>query len=328
MVKEIKKMRTRMEEKLYEACEDYTDDMDKILKSWLRFEREHIQNNHCICGYKLQHQFYYINKYNSRVICLGSGCEKHIRPEPYIWGKDKIRDRKVNYLSSNLIDIGDYDLDQWCALNAGYYGHLYSKYVTAETISDLDELLLEVNDFTQYNNDNDWLGLHHLIELKTTSIKLEEQKKIQEEQKKIQEEQDNDDIRVINAMYENTEEPKELDKLSQRILNEFNHLPNSSELYKKVYEKKIRIYNKKDQEQRLKTIIKNKEKKRQQEIEENRLKEQENRLKEQEKKIKEERLQFEKQKEQDELDFQEEVRQSNKIVNKLPTKINQYFNKL
>ena len=314
MVKEIKKMRKRMEEKLYEACEDYTDDMEKILKSWWRFPREHIHNNHCICGHILKKQYYYINKYNSRVICLGWGCEKHIRPEPYIWGKDKKRDRRVNYLSSNLIDIGDYDLDQWCALNAGYYGHLYSKYVTAETISDLDELLLEVNDFTQYNNDNDWLGLHHLIEHKTEEIRFEEQKKIQEEQ-------DNNDINHINAMYEITEEPKELDKLSQRILNEFNHLPNSSELYRKVYEKKIKNINTKNEKRRLDTIIKNKEKKRQEEIIENR-------LKEQEKKIKEERLQFEKQKEQDELDFQEEVRQSNKIVNKLPTKINQYFNKL
>jgi len=324
MVKGDKKMRmrTRMEEKLYEACEDYTDDMDKILKSWLRFPREHIQNNHCMCGYKLKKQFYYINKYNSRVICLGSGCEKHIRPELYIWGKDKKRDRRVDYLSSNLIDIGDYDLDQWCALNAGYYGHLYSKYVIAETISDLDELLLEVDDFTEYHeNNNDWIGLYHLIELKTKSIKLEEQKKLQEEQKKIQEEKDNDDIMVINAMYENTENPEGLNELSIRILNEFNHLPNSDELYRKVYEKKIRIYNKKDQERRLKLILKNKEKKRQQEIIENR-------LKEQEKKIKEERLQLKKQKEQDELDFQEEVRQSNIIVNKSPNKINQYFNKL
>jgi len=74
------------------------------------------KDNHCLCGYKLKHQYYYYNKMTNKIICCGNGCKKHIDNHIgtikydndfvgdllYILGKDR---------------IVDYDLYEYCANN-------------------------------------------------------------------------------------------------------------------------------------------------------------------------------------------------------------------
>ena len=86
-------------------------------KEWgFLYKRERpTKDNHCLCGYKLKHQYYYYNKNTKKIICSGMECKKHI---------DEHRGNKKydNNFMSDLYAIGpnkiyDYDLESWCRDN-------------------------------------------------------------------------------------------------------------------------------------------------------------------------------------------------------------------
>ena len=73
------------------------------------------KDNHCLCGYKLKHQYYYYNKNTKKIICAGMECKKHIDEHRgnRKYDIDFIRD--VCYLGTE--SVGDYDLQSWCKGN-------------------------------------------------------------------------------------------------------------------------------------------------------------------------------------------------------------------
>ena len=73
-----------------------SNNWEQAIKEWgflWKKERDN-RDNHCLCGTKLKHQYYYYNKNTKKIICCGMECKKHI-------------DSK-NVGESLLVGFGDY----------------------------------------------------------------------------------------------------------------------------------------------------------------------------------------------------------------------------
>ena len=106
----------KFEEVIIELSQSET--WEDASKEWgfLYYKEKDTKDNHCGCGFKLKHQYYYYNKNTKKIICAGKGCRIHI--------DDHIGNIKYdNNFISDLLNImgnetvGDYDLEEWCRNN-------------------------------------------------------------------------------------------------------------------------------------------------------------------------------------------------------------------
>ena len=105
----------KFEENLIELSKKNT--WEEASKEWgFLYKRERdTKDNHCLCGYKLKHQYYYYNKNTKKIICAGMACKTHI---------DEYRGSREydNNFISDLNALGnervvDYDLEAYCIEN-------------------------------------------------------------------------------------------------------------------------------------------------------------------------------------------------------------------
>ena len=105
----------KFEENLIELSKKNT--WEEASKEWgFLYKRERdTKDNHCLCGYKLKHQYYYYNKNTKKIICAGMACKTHI--DDYRGNKEYNSDfiSDLNALGNER--VVDYDLEAYCIEN-------------------------------------------------------------------------------------------------------------------------------------------------------------------------------------------------------------------
>ena len=74
------------------------------------------RDNHCLCGTKLKHQYYYYNKNTKKIICCGMECKKHIDDHRGNREYSNYFINDVEYILGQE-NVGDYDLEKYCKDN-------------------------------------------------------------------------------------------------------------------------------------------------------------------------------------------------------------------
>ena len=94
------------------------DIWEEASKEWgfLYKKERNNKDNHCACGKLIKNQYYYYNKNTKYVICCGMGCKKHIDDHR---GTKKYDNNFISDLVDVMgeINVGDYDLEEWCRDN-------------------------------------------------------------------------------------------------------------------------------------------------------------------------------------------------------------------
>ena len=159
----------KFEENLIEISKGET--WEEASKEWgfLYKKEKDNKDNHCLCGHKLKHQYYYYNNFTKKIICCGMECKKHIDDHR---GNKQYDNNFISDLNSVGGEyVGDYDLEEWCSDNeqrlwdrffwrinalvteeqlikyAEYLNEMWFELVNLDVILDkIDEKLQEISD--------------------------------------------------------------------------------------------------------------------------------------------------------------------------------------
>tara|TARA_R110000803_G_scaffold196979_1_gene260434 strand:- start:529 stop:1443 length:915 start_codon:yes stop_codon:yes gene_type:complete len=167
----------KFEENLIEISEGNT--WDEATKEWafVNCEKKDSKDNHCLCGFPLKNQYYYVNRNTNKYICCGYGCKKHI--DPFIV---KVNDKRyTSDLKDFIVDeLIDYDLEAYCLANKE---RIFNKFINNIDKYNTEDELIEYSEYlNQYWFELDLDDIFDRIDEKLQLLNdIAEQKKLQHE---------------------------------------------------------------------------------------------------------------------------------------------------
>jgi len=187
----------KFEENLIEISQGNT--WEEATKEWafVNCDKKDSKDNHCLCGFPLKNQYYYVNRNTNKYICCGYGCKKHI--DPYIV---KVNDKRYTSDLKDIIldELIDYDLEAYCLANKERIFNKFinniDKYHTEEELVeyakyldeywfelDIDDILDKIDEKRQLLLDREEAKKRH-----NEALLLAKQKRIDAQNKKLEEE--------------------------------------------------------------------------------------------------------------------------------------------